>query len=64
MMIYYVMIVFYLSPDWKQAELVSIPVGPDLAECNRVKSHRVAYHLALGGIKGNTPECALRPAPK
>ena len=63
MLIYYVLIVFYLSPDWKQDEVVSIPVGGDLAKCTQVLQHRVSQRATLGGIKGHTSECALLPAP-
>lgn len=63
MMIYYALIVFYLS-DWTPAELVSIPVGGDLAKCNQVMKHRLSQQAALGGIKGHSSECALLPAPK
>lgn len=64
MLIYYVMIVFYLSPDWKQAEVVSIPAGGDLAKCTQVLKHRLAHQAAIGGIKGHSSECVLRPAYK
>jgi len=62
-MIYYALIVFYLS-DWKPAELISIPVGGDLVKCTQVLKNRVSYQAALGGIKGHSSECALLPEPK
>lgn len=45
MLIYYALIVFYLS-DWKPTEVVSIPVGGDLAKCTQVLRHRVSHQAA------------------
>lgn len=62
-MIYYALIVFYLS-DWKQQELVSIPVGPDPVKCTQVIKHRVSQQATLGNLKGHLSECKLLPSPK
>ena len=61
---YYALMVFYIGPEWKQQELVSIRTDGDKAKCEQVLRHRVAFQSALGNLKGNSSECRLLPVPK